>query len=144
MHSSYTKRRGVEKSLRMINTPSTTQLGQSKNLCHLLRSVSSHFTTSSPRAVNVHIQPTPPKRLFSPSHTALLVLQSSLQSENVTYCPQAEHGCVKLQSKQEYVRQIIYIYNIYICEKSTVQLTLVWGSLRLTDSMPSILSPFWR
>ena len=40
MHSSYTKRRGVES--RMINTPSATrQFGPSKHLCRLSRSVSS-------------------------------------------------------------------------------------------------------
>ena len=83
VHSSYTKRRDVKKSLRMINSPSATQLGLSKNLCRFSRSVSSHFTTSSPRAVNVHAPATPPKRLFSPSLPTLhcvLVLKSSLWS----------------------------------------------------------------
>ena len=46
MHSSYTNRGGVAKML-LINTPSSTQLGPSKSLCCLLRSVSSHFTTST-------------------------------------------------------------------------------------------------
>ena len=103
VHSSYTKRRGVKKSLRMINTPSATQL--SKNLCHLSRSVSSHFTTSSPRAVNVHAPATPPKRLFSPSSPTLhcvLVLKSSLRSENIACCLHTTRGCVKLLSKQTY------------------------------------------
>ena len=71
VHSSYTKRRGVEKSLRMVNTPSATQLRLSKNLCCLSRSVSSHFTTSSPRAVKAHSPATPPKRLVIFAHTAL-------------------------------------------------------------------------
>ena len=54
MHSSYTNRRGVKKSLQMINTPSAIQL--SKNLSHHLHSVSSQvvFTTCSPRTVNFH------------------------------------------------------------------------------------------
>ena len=70
----YTKRRGVEKSLRMINTPSAhapTQLWQSKDLCRLPLSVSSHSTNSSPRAVNVHVPATPPERLLSPSSPTL-------------------------------------------------------------------------
>ena len=77
MHSSYTNRRGVKKSLRMINTPSA-QLGLSKNLSRLLRSVSSHFTTSSPRVVNVHTPATLSKRLFalsSPTLHCVLVLK---------------------------------------------------------------------
>ena len=93
--------------------PSATQLGLSKNLCRLSRSVSSHFTTSSPRAVYVHAPATPPKRLFSPSSPTLhcvLVVKSSLRSENVTYCLHVAHSCVKLQSKQTYGMITMYTY----------------------------------
>ena len=43
----------------------------------------------------------------------LFMLESGLQSENVTYCQHAVHNCVKLQSKQAYNNIIIY-------EKSTI------------------------
>ena len=103
MHSSYTNRRGIEKSLRTINTLSAIQLGQSENPYHFLHSVISQVST-------------PPKCLSSLSLPTLLVLESHLQSENVTYCPHAACSCVKLQSKQTY----------------GTHNSLVWGSLRLT------------
>ena len=68
----------LSKLLHIIKTPSATQLGQSKNLCCLPHSVSSHFKTSSPCTVNLHIPATPPKHLFSPSLPTLLTLKSSL------------------------------------------------------------------
>ena len=92
MHSFYTNRRGVKKSLRMINTPSAIQL--SKNLSRHLRSVSSQ--------VCIHILQSSYSKLSCSSYSS----QASLSS------PSSPNGCVKLQSKKtyEYVRQI-YIYD---------------------------------
>ena len=111
----------------MVNTPSATQLGLLKNLCRLSCSVSSHFTTSSPRAVNVHAPATPPKRLFSPSSPTLhcvLVLKSSLRSENITYCLHAARGCVKLLSKQTYETLTTHDRYIYKTFRAVYRLPL--------------------
>ena len=64
VHSSYTKQR-LQKTA--THDKYTVSYSTWKNLCRLSRSVSSHFTTSSPRAVNVHAPATAPKRLLSPS-----------------------------------------------------------------------------
>ena len=80
MHSSYTKRRRRQKVATHDKYMSAIQLGQSKNSYHFLHSVNSQVST-------------PPKRLSSLSLLAvsllslptLLVLESRLQSENITY-----------------------------------------------------------
>ena len=79
------------------------------------------LTTCNPRTLNVYAPANSPKLSLLTSLPTLLVLESSLQSENVTYCPQAVCSCVKLQSQQ----------NIY--EKFAIQLTKVG----LTQARPN-------
>ena len=116
MHSSYTNRRDIKTLLCMINTLLVS-------LASLLTSIDSNqytisystwtikgslllsafwflvsiarfvFTTSSPRTVNVHAPATLPKCFSSPSLITPLMLESSLWSENVTYCPHVVRGC---------------------------------------------------
>ena len=53
---------------------------------------------------------------------ALLVLESSLQSENVTYRQHVVRGCVKLQSKQAYRIHTTDIYVNCIVQLASVGL----------------------
>ena len=91
-----------------------------------LHSVSSHFTISSPCAVNVHVPATSPKHLFSPSLPTLHCVRTACGMKMLLiFCTRhavaLNYGLNRLM---EYIRQIIYIY-IYIYENSTVQLASV-------------------
>ena len=69
MHSLYTKRRGVEKSLCRQLLGNLDYQSISAAFHVLLRFV---FTTWSPRVVNAHIPATLPKHLFLPSSATLV------------------------------------------------------------------------
>ena len=126
MHSSYTNRKGVEKSLRMINTLSAIQL--SKNLSHHLRSVSSQVCLHN-------LQPAYSKlscssyssqaSLFAVfAHWKTVVILQSL-SENVINCMRCTVALnYSLSRHTEYIQQI---YN-----ENPAFNSLVLGSLRLT------------
>ena len=65
------------------------------------------------------------------------MLESSLQSENITYRPHAARGCVKLQSKHirnTYDRYMTIIIIIY--ENCTVRL----ASVGLAQARPNYIS----
>ena len=83
MHTSYTNRRGFEKSLCMINTPSAIQLGPSMNLCHL-HSVSSqvYLHNFQPSYSNISRSSyfSQASLLCRPVSLTLIVLESGLQS----------------------------------------------------------------
>ena len=124
MHSSYTNRKGVEKLLRMINTPSAIQL--SKNLSRLLSSISSQVSLHNlqplySKSVNVHITATPPKCLSPPSSPTLLVLESSLYRAKMLLI-----DCMWRAVELNYKHTGSCRYAWSVCCNS-----LVWGSLRL-------------
>ena len=73
------------------------------------------------------------------------MLESSLQSENITYRPHAARGCVKLQSKHirntydRYTTIIIIIIIIIIYENCTVRL----ASVGLAQARPNKQKPHY-
>ena len=100
MHSSYTNRRGIEKSLGMINTPSAIQLP--KNLsCHL-RSVISQGCLHNLKPLYSKLSCSSYSSQASPFtvivHWKTVLVRESL-SVNVTNRPHVACCCVKLQSR---------------------------------------------
>ena len=65
------------------------------SISFLLRSVSNHVCLHN-------LQLSYSKCSHSIYLPTLVVLESSQQSKNVTYCPHMARGCLKLQSKQTY------------------------------------------
>ena len=147
MHSSYISRRGIEKSLCMINTlsaiPATVkgsqppcvfckQPGLSSELVALVQYRcwrSSYFSQASLIALFTH---------WKTVCTLLLVLESISQSKNVAYRPYAACSCVKLHSKQTYgirMTDDIYIWEIHhsITYVFIYRLISIWRTLNQSD-----------
>ena len=113
MHSSYTIKRSIESSQHMTDKYTVSY----STISYFLYSVSGHvfvLTTCSPCTVNVHPPTTFSEHLCSPFMPALLMLENSPQSENVTCCPHAASSCVKLHSKPT-CRMTYNRYITYIC-----------------------------
>ena len=90
-------------SLRMINTLSAINYQRLSAAFCVLYVAMFVFTTFSPHTVTIHTPATSLKHLSSSSSPTLLVLESSLQSQNVTYCLHVVHDCVKLQPNQKFI-----------------------------------------
>ena len=113
MHGSYTNRKALKVAMHDKYTVSYSII--SVCLHNLQPSYSKHSCSSYFSQVSL---------LLVFAQTARAVLEGSLHSERVIYCPYTAHSCIKLQSKKknynpkrhtEYIQQIIYfiIYLVY-------------------------------
>ena len=120
MHSFYINRR-LRRKVAMHHKPSAIQatVKGSQLPCAFFKQPGLSSQLGSPRTVDVHVLATP-KHFSSPSLpigkvcATLLMLESILQSENVTYTSYDVLGFVKLHSKQTWNTYYRYIYIIYI------------------------------